>query len=70
MTFEEAKVILVFHIVGTVMEVFKTHVGSWVYVSMAKFGSWFLLMIISFVLVAGLHKKSPPKRRADLVDFK
>lgn len=30
-TFEEAKVILIFHIVGTVMEIFKTHVGSWVY---------------------------------------
>ena len=30
-TWEEAKVILAFHIVGTVMEVFKIHVGSWVY---------------------------------------
>jgi len=30
-TWEEAKVILVFHLVGTVMEIFKTHVGSWVY---------------------------------------
>ena len=30
-TWDEAKVILAFHIVGTVMEVFKTHVGSWVY---------------------------------------
>jgi len=30
-TMEEAKVILIFHIVGTVMEIFKTHVGSWVY---------------------------------------
>jgi len=30
-TWEEAKIILVFHIVGTVMEIFKTHVGSWVY---------------------------------------
>jgi uncharacterized membrane protein YoaT (DUF817 family) len=30
-TLEEAKVILLFHIVGTVMEVFKTHMGSWVY---------------------------------------
>jgi len=30
-TLEEAKVILVFHIVGTVMEVFKTSVGSWTY---------------------------------------
>ena len=30
-TWDEAKVILVFHVVGTVMEIFKTHVGSWVY---------------------------------------
>jgi uncharacterized membrane protein YoaT (DUF817 family) len=30
-TLEEAKVILLFHIVGTAMEVFKTAVGSWVY---------------------------------------
>jgi len=30
-TWEEARLILVFHIVGTVMEIFKTHVGSWVY---------------------------------------
>ena len=30
-TLEEAKVILVFHLVGTVMEVFKTQVGSWIY---------------------------------------
>jgi len=30
-TLEEAKVILAFHLVGTVMEVFKTAVGSWVY---------------------------------------
>ena len=30
-TWEEAKVILAFHFVGTVMEIFKTHVGSWVY---------------------------------------
>lgn len=30
-TWEEAKVILAFHIVGTVMEIFKTAVGSWVY---------------------------------------
>ena len=28
---EEAKVILVFHLVGTAMEVFKTSVGSWEY---------------------------------------
>ncbi len=28
---EEARVILAFHIVGTIMEVFKTQAGSWVY---------------------------------------
>ena len=30
-TLEEAKVILIFHAVGTAMEIFKTSVGSWVY---------------------------------------
>lgn len=30
-TWEEAKVILIFHIVGTVMEIFKTYMGSWIY---------------------------------------
>jgi uncharacterized membrane protein YoaT (DUF817 family) len=30
-TWEEAKVILLFHLVGTIMEVFKTAVGSWTY---------------------------------------
>ncbi|WP_343214075.1 DUF817 domain-containing protein [Ensifer oleiphilus] len=30
-TIAEAKVILIFHIVGTLMEVFKTSVGSWIY---------------------------------------
>ena len=30
-TWEEAKVILAFHVVGTVMELFKTAVGSWDY---------------------------------------
>ena len=29
--FEEVKVIFIFHIVGTVMEIFKTHMGSWSY---------------------------------------
>jgi uncharacterized membrane protein YoaT (DUF817 family) len=36
-TVEEAKVILVFHIVGTVMEVFKTAAGSWIYPGEALF---------------------------------
>ena len=30
-TSEEAKVILIYHLVGTVMEIFKTAVGSWIY---------------------------------------
>ncbi|CAN5147289.1 DUF817 domain-containing protein [soil metagenome] len=30
-TFEEAKVIFTYHVVGTVMEIFKTGVGSWIY---------------------------------------
>lgn len=30
-TWEEAKVIAVFHVVGTIMELFKTHMGSWIY---------------------------------------
>ncbi len=30
-TLEEAKVIFAYHVVGTVMEVFKTGVGSWIY---------------------------------------
>jgi uncharacterized membrane protein YoaT (DUF817 family) len=30
-TWEEARVILIFHLVGTGMEVFKTSVGSWIY---------------------------------------
>lgn len=30
-TWEEAKVILIFHVVGTIMELFKTAAGSWIY---------------------------------------
>jgi uncharacterized membrane protein YoaT (DUF817 family) len=30
-TFEEAKVIFAYHVVGTAMEIFKTSVGSWIY---------------------------------------
>lgn len=36
-TLEEAKVILVFHVVGTAMEVFKTAVGSWSYPELSIF---------------------------------
>ena len=30
-SFDEAKVILIYHVVGTAMEIFKTHMGSWTY---------------------------------------
>jgi uncharacterized membrane protein YoaT (DUF817 family) len=36
-TFEEARVILLFHVVGTAMEVVKTAVGSWIYPEEAFF---------------------------------
>lgn len=36
-TLQEAKVILLFHLVGTAMEVFKTAVGSWIYPDPAFF---------------------------------
>lgn len=36
-TFAEARVIFLFHVVGTAMELFKTHVGSWSYPEEALF---------------------------------
>jgi uncharacterized membrane protein YoaT (DUF817 family) len=30
-SFDEAKVIMIYHVVGTIMEIFKTHMGSWSY---------------------------------------
>lgn len=34
---EEVKVIFIFHVVGTIMEIFKTHMGSWTYPGDAYF---------------------------------
>ena len=36
-TLDEAKVILIYHAIGTLMEVFKTDIGSWVYPDTARF---------------------------------
>lgn len=36
-TRQEAKVILIYHVIGTVMELFKTDVGSWIYPEAAVF---------------------------------
>ncbi|OJF95088.1 DUF817 domain-containing protein [Pararhizobium antarcticum] len=30
-SWDEAKVILIYHVVGTLMEIFKVHMGSWIY---------------------------------------
>jgi len=30
-TFDEARIILLYHLIGTVMEIFKTRMGSWIY---------------------------------------
>ena len=42
--------------------VYPAQQGGWHLVSPAKLGSWYLLMIISFVLVAAVHGK--PKAEA------
>lgn len=36
-TWQEAKIILVYHVIGTIMEIFKTSVGSWIYPEHAVF---------------------------------
>jgi uncharacterized membrane protein YoaT (DUF817 family) len=36
-TWEEAKIILLYHVIGTIMEIFKTSVGSWIYPEPAFF---------------------------------
>jgi uncharacterized membrane protein YoaT (DUF817 family) len=36
-TWEEAKVILLYHVIGTMMELFKTNAGSWIYPEAALF---------------------------------
>ncbi len=46
-TWEEARVIFVFHVVGTIMEIFKTQVGSWIYPEDA------LLRIVGLPLFSG-----------------
>jgi len=36
-TWEEARVIVIFHVVGTIMEIFKTYAGSWIYPEVSFF---------------------------------
>ncbi len=42
--------------------IYPTQIDGWHPVSFAKMGSWFLLMLISFVLVSLLHTRKPDKR--------
>ncbi|MEM7568992.1 MAG: DUF817 domain-containing protein [Pseudomonadota bacterium] len=48
----EAKVILVFHVVGTVMELFKTAVGSWAYPEAAYLRLWGVPLFSGFMYAA------------------
>jgi len=73
--FEDMKEVLaisIFHIVGLVLELYKTSplIGSWSYpdqtnrwnlVSVSKISSWSLLVIVSFLIVAIVKQK----RRSD-----
>lgn len=48
-TFEEAKAIFLFHLIGTVMELFKTSVGSWVYPEESFFRLWGVPLFSGFM---------------------
>ena len=49
--------------------VYPAQQGGWHLVSPAKLGSWYLLMIISFVLVAAVHGKPKAEAVAAKVTF-
>lgn len=48
-TVEEAKVILLFHLTGTTMEIFKIHMGSWAYPEEAFFKIWGVPLFSGFM---------------------
>jgi uncharacterized membrane protein YoaT (DUF817 family) len=76
-TLEEAKVILIYHVVGWLSENIGTFTKTWLYpsqrhgwsmVSFDKLGSWFLLLIISYTLVSLINAPRAmlaDKRKAD-----
>ncbi len=61
-TIEEAKVILIFHVVGTIMEIFKTSVGSWIYPepSLLRIGGvpFFMDAVVS-PMIASFQRSEP-----------
>lgn len=61
-TWEEAKIIFIYHVVGTAMEVFKTYIGSWEYpeANMLRIGgvplfSGFMYSCIGSYIVRSTH---------------
>lgn len=48
-TLQEAKVILLFHLTGTAMEIFKIHAGSWAYPEPGLFKLWGVPMFSGFM---------------------
>ncbi len=51
-TWDEAKVILLFHLVGTAMEVFKTAAGSWLYPEPSLLRVWGVPLFTGFMYAA------------------
>lgn len=50
--------------------IYPAQAAGWAPVSLAKLGSWYLLMIISFVLVTLIHRPRPPEEaRTAVADF-
>ena len=56
--------------VGTFSEIwlYPHQRDSWVMVRLAKLGSWFLLLIISYSLVAAVNKPTPAELDTDVVE--
>jgi uncharacterized membrane protein YoaT (DUF817 family) len=72
-TRDEVLTLCAFHVLGVVLEIFKTNpaIGSWTYpgqaggwevVSLQKISSWCLLVIVSFVIVADLKHARAERR--------
>ncbi|MEO1293362.1 MAG: DUF817 domain-containing protein [Pseudomonadota bacterium] len=51
-TWEEARVILIYHLLGTAMEIFKTQVGSWHYPELAIAALWGVPLFAGFMYAA------------------
>jgi uncharacterized membrane protein YoaT (DUF817 family) len=43
--------------------IYPDQAAGWRPVTLGKYGSWFLLMLVSFVLVTLIHPPEPPRRK-------